>query len=1208
MNRPAFTQQIRFGLITLFCLLVLVTESVEYQFFEHLKTKEKTFAGSDLASIGQLKAGQLAAFLKERRGDSLVFTDLLHIGLTQGWWDTKDKDLPALLQQPLQSVVTHYDYSDAIILDAKGNVRFHIGKSTSFSEPEKSLVQQVLQTAPPPFSELYATDPTAPEHLTLDTFAPIRSLDKKSTVGVLVLRGDWPDLFTMIQAWPVESRTAETLVIKRDRSHVVLLNELRHKTQTQLKPHMPIQDGIDAPPWPTIKAAQGQYGPLESVDHRGQAVLAHILPVQGTPWSLVVKIDTGEVLEHLQIMQQLAAAGTLIAAIGIGLWGYNWQRRREQDRVRHEAQRIEHRLAAIIDSAMDAIISVDEDQHIVLFNPTAERLFRCTAQEALGQPIDRFIPHRFRNAHHEHIRSFGLSDKTTRKMGKLGAVSGLRTDGEEFPIEASVSQARTDGQTLYTVILRDISLRRLTEAALTQSEERLRLALAAANQGLYDLNVQTGACIVSQEYALMLGYDPAEFRETNEAWRERLHPDDREKVYRVYADYVAGRCKEYRVEFRQRTKSGGWKWILSIGRLVAHSADGQPLRMLGTHTDITERKQAEDRLAEAHTMLNLVLDNIPLYVFWKDRTSTYLGGNTLFAQAAGVRDPQALTGKTDFDLAWKNLAELYRADDRTVMETHTPKLNFEESLTTPDGNDLCIRTSKVPLENQEGTVFGVLGIFEDITERKQAEQALRISEEQLREAQRIALIGSWELDLTTAALSWSAEIFRIFEIDPTQFGASYEAFLRAIHPEDRARVNAAYTTSIQTREPYEIVHRLRMADGRIKYVQERCQTFYDATTGTPIRSTGTVQDITELKKTEIALTQSETLFRTLATMAPVGIFRTDPAGQCTYVNEPYCEISGRTPEATLGSGWAAALHPEDLARVVEEWQHAIQNRVPFASEFRIQHPNGQTIWVFVRARAETDSGGDVLGYVGTVTDISERKQNELRTETSLHEKETLLREVHHRVKNNLQIISSLLHFQAKKAQDGHEQSIFTEGQNRLRSMILVHELLYRSTDLHCISLGEYLTMLTDQLRHSYREAATRLQLQVEACDLSVPASIALPCGMIVTELVTNAFKYAYPANQRGPLCIRIAMGEGVFRLSVSDEGIGLPTTFDLTKASSFGLQLVTNLAGQLGATLTREPGHGTTIALEIPLPSGTMDPTRQSDNHPRPFHTTESLT
>jgi PAS domain S-box-containing protein len=138
-----------------------------------------------------------------------------------------------------------------------------------------------------------------------------------------------------------------------------------------------------------------------------------------------------------------------------------------------------------------------------------------------------------------------------------------------------------------------IAERERTERALRESEERLRLALTAAEQGLYDLNVQTGETIVTPEYARMLGHEPHEFTETNARWIERLHPEERDAVAEAYRAYVAGETPEYRVEFRQRTKSGAWKWILSIGKIVEHDASGRPLRMLGTHTDITTRKEAE---------------------------------------------------------------------------------------------------------------------------------------------------------------------------------------------------------------------------------------------------------------------------------------------------------------------------------------------------------------------------------------------------------------------------------------------------------------------------------------------------------------------------------------------------------------------------------------------------------------------------------------
>lgn len=1242
MTMPALAQKIRLGFITLLCLLVLGAEIAEHEFFAALKAEKKQATFNELSSIGQLKAGQLTAFLKERRGDGLVLTDLLRIGLPQRWWTANNAALPALLQQPVKSAVIHYDYTGAMILDAKGNVRFRIGRNMGLSEATQSFARKVLQRSPPPFSELYAADPAAPAQLILDTFAPIKSADETKTLGVLVLRGNWPSLFETIQAWPVESRSAETLLIEHDSSHVLVLNELRLKAQTTLKSHVPISIDTTSPTWPIIKAAQGHHGPLESFDYRGQAVMAHILPVPGTPWNMVVKLDTDEALEHLRFLQAIAAVGTLITAVGAGLWGSRWQRKREQARALREAQQIEHRLAAIIDSATDAIISVGEDQRIILFNPTAEQLFKCAAQDALGQPIDRFIPHRFRHTHRAQVQAFRTTGQTTKKMGILGAISGLRTDGQEFPIEASISQTQTDGQTLYTVILRDISQRIQTETALAQSEERLRLALAAANQGLYDLNVQTGECVISPEYALMLGYDPAEFRETNETWRDRLHPDDREAVYQAYKDYLAGQRSEYRVEFRQRTKAGDWKWIASVGRLVSRSDDERPLRMLGIHTDITERKKASEReVARARTLQKLselglqltgTSDEIfrhlvrvigELFAVRVVCLSEILGAHLsfravyvdgeVFVNAGGcpIDVTPCATVETTKDIRlYDRVAErfpqaAFLRDHQASAYCGFPSLDSAGRVVAVT----CLLDDK-PREfsEEDQGILRIIGqrIATEL-DRTRAEQALQANEARLMEAQHLAQIGNWELNLATSALTWSDEIFRIFEIDPTKFNASYDTFLSLIHPEDRDLVNETYRTSVETRAPYEITHRLLMTDGRVKYVQEHGETFYDEATDQPLRSTGTVQDITVLKRAELALTQSESLFRTLATVAPVGIFRTDATGNCLYVNERWCAITGLSADSAARYGWTAALHQDDRARVAEEWAQALRDHRPFRSEYRFRTTDRMETWVVGQAQAELDRDGRTLGYVGTITDISERKHIELRIEASLREKETLLREVHHRVKNNLQIISSLLHFQAKKAQHEIELTALREGQDRLRAMILVHELLYRSTDLHRISLGEYLTALTDQLQRSFREAAAHVRLRIEADNLSVPATIALPCGMIVTELVTNAFKYAYPSGAKGPLVIRIASGEGSFLLSVSDEGVGRPAEFDLRQSSSFGLQLVANLADQLGARLTRPPGIGTEIVLEVPLSSSAAEPERPRGSVAQPLHQSESI-
>ncbi len=177
--------------------------------------------------------------------------------------------------------------------------------------------------------------------------------------------------------------------------------------------------------------------------------------------------------------------------------------------------------------------------------------------------------------------------------------------------------------------VQEITERKLAEETLRKSEERLRLSLQAARQGLYDINVQTGEAIVNPEYAQMLGYEPETFVESNSAWIERLHPDDQAATSKAYFDCVGGLSPEYRIEFRQRTKDGKWKWILSLGRVVEYDTQGKPLRMLGTHTDITERKQAEELIRQYATDLELHVE---------ERTADLSRVNLDLARALRSRD------------------------------------------------------------------------------------------------------------------------------------------------------------------------------------------------------------------------------------------------------------------------------------------------------------------------------------------------------------------------------------------------------------------------------------------------------------------------------------------------------------------------------------------------------------------------------------------
>ncbi len=281
--------------------------------------------------------------------------------------------------------------------------------------------------------------------------------------------------------------------------------------------------------------------------------------------------------------------------------------------------------------------------------------------------------------------------------------------------------------------------RKKAERLLRDSEERLRLAMSAAHQGLYDLNVQTGECIVSPEYALMLGYDPAEFRETNAAWRERLHPEDREKVYAAYSEYVAGRLDEYRVEFRQRTKDGRWIWVLSLGSLVARSPDGRPLRMLGTHTDITARKQAEQALARTTDLLERTGEMAKVGGWELDLRTMRLYWSREVCRIHEVEPPVAPGLDEAINFYAPEARSIVRAAVQTGIEQGTP-WDFELPLITAKGRSIWARAHGVGVK-EDGKVIRLVGAFQDITDRHRARLEREQLDRKVQETQKLESLG-----------------------------------------------------------------------------------------------------------------------------------------------------------------------------------------------------------------------------------------------------------------------------------------------------------------------------------------------------------------------------------------------------------------------------------------------------------------------------------
>lgn len=353
--------------------------------------------------------------------------------------------------------------------------------------------------------------------------------------------------------------------------------------------------------------------------------------------------------------------------------------------------------------------------------------------------------------------------------------------------------------------------------------------------------------------------------------------------------------------------------------------------------------------------------------------------------------------------------------------------------------------------------------------------------------------------------------------------------------------------------------------------------------GTPY-FTGFIRDIRDRVQARETVQKSELRFRTLVKNAPVAIFETDVAGHCIFVNRRYMELTELDMASASGQGWTRALHPEDRDRVFHEWSLAAKERRPFACDYRFLRGT-RVAWVMGAATPLLDAGGKLLGYLGTVVDITEAHLAAERVASSLAEKEVLLREVHHRVKNNLQVISSLLRLQASRIQNAEAREIFLDSQSRVHSIALLHDSLYKSENLARVDMAQYVDKLAGAVNKTYNGMAERVDVTSSIQNVRLPLDVAVPCGLIINELLTNAYKHAFTgrnATETEGFRIHVQMQQAdVVRLTVQDNGVGIPADTVKRHRESLGLTLIMTLARQLGAEVAFDGSHGTRCDLSF---------------------------
>lgn len=496
-----------------------------------------------------------------------------------------------------------------------------------------------------------------------------------------------------------------------------------------------------------------------------------------------------------------------------------------------------------------------------------------------------------------------------------------------------------------------------------------------------------------------------------------------------------------------------------------------------------------------------------------------------------------------------------------------------------DGNEIDVSMTISPLLNSEHNIIGLSSIVRDITERKRAEKALQESEDRYR---RLV-----ELSPNAIAVYREGKIVFINTSGARLLGAENPEQLLGkniidfVYPDYRELFHDRVQVILnEGKEAPLIEEKFIRLDKKVIDVEEVAMPFIYR--GNPAVQ-AVITDITERKLAAEALRSSEEQFRSLIENSSDIITILSDTGIIFYLSPSIERSFGYRPEELIGKNISELIHPDDLPGFFEVFIRKIEVPNTTSSiEFRARHKDG-TWRILESIGKKLPHGLVVTGMVINSRDITERKRDEEQIRSSLHEKEVLLREIHHRVKNNMQVLSSLLRLQSDFCKDKNVIEMFNESRNRIISMSLIHEKLYLSKDFTKIDLKGYINEMVNGLFQSYCLNKTKIALNIYVEDVPLGIESAIPCGLIINELVTNSLKYAFPGDRNGEIKIILRLAEeNMIELVVSDNGIGIPKNLNMQKIESLGLHLVTMLAeNQLMGKINMNLNNGTEFQIKF---------------------------
>jgi two-component system sensor histidine kinase/response regulator len=871
-------------------------------------------------------------------------------------------------------------------------------------------------------------------------------------------------------------------------------------------------------------------------------------------------------------------------------------------------------LQSVMDGATDAIFVKDLEGRFLLFNRAASEFAGIPENEVIGNTAKDI----FGEVAAKRIRDYEL--EVIRSGEPITVEETLISQGSPRIFLATRSPYRDEAGNIIGLIgiSRDITEKREAEEALRNSEARWQFAVDGAGDGIWDWDVPTNKVFYSPQWKAMLGYSDDEVGDTTDAWSRLIHPEDLERCWETIDEHFKGDAPVFILEHRMKAKDGSWRWILDRGKVVERAEDGTPLRVIGSHSDITTRKHEEEelRIHRERLMLAAEISGLGVWDFNIDTNSLYcddqwyniLGLDSNLVSITSIDDfktyihPDDIEKATDIHLP--NLSEL--------LATHQNYRNVFRII-RPDGEIRWLRSAAYLAESASGLASRAVGVIMDITESHLAEAKIRESYAMLKQAEKLAKIGSWKLDLLTGTFTTSEVLFEMNGADPSGPPLTPEDLQRLLDPESYKKVDAAIGNCIATGEPYTVDVTHFRPDGTSFAAQIRGQAQRNEK-GEIVSISGTVQDMSEVREAQIRLA-------TLADNLPSGaIYRVEhkPTGtpNMLYMSAGILSLIGVPADEIMEDIHVLLnmIHEDDAAEYHATVEKALESRDTYECIFRVKSRTGQLLWMQSRAAVSSVRPDGTTIWDGIIRDITKEQHAaealsaaKETAEKAEQAKSEFLATMSHEIRTPMNTVIGMTRLTLQTELAPKQRNYLKKIDASAKTLLsIINDIL----DFSKIEAGRLELEDTEFTLESLLEtvsAATAMRAEEKGLEIaySIPSSVPrnlrgdpLRLGQVLINLVGNAVKF----TEHGEVIIAINTipdAPTLLSFSVQDTGIGLdadqieglfqpftqaaPQTSRRYGGTGLGLTISKHLIESMGGEIAVEsnPGKGSNFHFTV---------------------------